>query len=95
MVAQGGGGGGAVAETVRFELTNGSPRRQFSRLLPSTARPRLPEGRILPERECARARARGAQACGGTRRLTATSSATPPRLISSQVEGSGIAEICA
>src|ERR1035438_8481185 len=31
-----------LAETVRFELTKGFPPRQFSRLLPSTARPRLP-----------------------------------------------------
>ena len=30
-----------MAETVRFELTKGFPPRQFSRLLPSTARPRL------------------------------------------------------
>ena len=30
-----------MAEAVRFELTNGSHRRQFSRLLPSTTRPRF------------------------------------------------------
>ena len=30
-----------LAEAVRFELTNGSHRRQFSRLLPSTTRPRF------------------------------------------------------
>ena len=30
-----------LAEAVRFELTNGFPRRQFSRLLPSTTRPRF------------------------------------------------------
>ena len=30
-----------LAEAVRFELTNGSLRRQFSRLVPSTARPHL------------------------------------------------------
>jgi hypothetical protein len=30
-----------LAEAVRFELTNGLPRRQFSRLVPSTARPRF------------------------------------------------------
>jgi hypothetical protein len=30
-----------MAEAVRFELTNGFPRRQFSRLLPSTTRPRF------------------------------------------------------
>jgi hypothetical protein len=38
-----------MAEAVRFELTNGSPRRQFSRLVPSTARPRFLEGSgIMP-----------------------------------------------
>ena len=36
-----------MAEAVRFELTNGSPRRQFSRLLPSTARPRFLSGSII------------------------------------------------
>jgi hypothetical protein len=34
-----------LAEAVRFELTNESPRRQFSRLVPSTARPRFLSGR--------------------------------------------------
>ena len=38
-----------LAEAVRFELTNRSPRRQFSRLVPSTARPRFLEGSgIMP-----------------------------------------------
>ena len=31
-----------LAEAVRFELTNSVTRRQFSRLVPSTARPRFP-----------------------------------------------------
>ena len=35
---------GAVAEAVRFELTKGSRPRQFSRLVPSTARPRFLSG---------------------------------------------------
>lgn len=30
-----------LAEAVRFELTNGLPRRRFSRPVPSTARPRF------------------------------------------------------
>src|SRR5207253_1809180 len=36
-----------LAEAVRFELTNGFPRRQFSRLLPSTTRPRFLGNRII------------------------------------------------
>ena len=35
---------GEVAEAVRFELTKGSHPRQFSRLVPSTARPRFLSG---------------------------------------------------
>jgi hypothetical protein len=38
---------------VRFELTNGSHRRQFSRLLPSTTRPRFLIRRIIPNLSCA------------------------------------------
>ena len=38
-----------MAEAVRFELTNGSHRRQFSRLVPSTARPRFLSCRIIPK----------------------------------------------
>src|SRR5215472_9277444 len=58
-----------LAETVRFELTEGSPPRQFSRLLPSTARPRL---RIAPI--FARAGPRGRphtreRRCGSERRV--------------------------
>jgi hypothetical protein len=42
-----------LAEAVRFELTNGSHRRQFSRLLPSTTRPRfLLHGIIHNQRLC-------------------------------------------
>jgi hypothetical protein len=37
-----------LAEAVRFELTNGSHRRQFSRLLPSTTRPRFLLHGIIP-----------------------------------------------
>ena len=36
-----------MAEAVRFELTNGFPRRQFSRLLPSTTRPRFLKSGII------------------------------------------------
>ncbi len=38
-----------LAEAVRFELTNGSHRRQFSRLVPSTARPRFLSSVIIPK----------------------------------------------
>ncbi len=36
-----------LAEAVRFELTNRFPRRQFSRLVPSTARPRFLQTSII------------------------------------------------
>ncbi len=36
-----------LAEAVRFELTNSLTRRQFSRLLPSTTRPRFLSGGII------------------------------------------------
>ena len=39
-----------LAEAVRFELTNGSHRRQFSRLLPSTTRPRFQKSVIIHKR---------------------------------------------
>jgi hypothetical protein len=43
-----------MAEAVRFELTNGSHRRQFSRLVPSTARPRFLQTRIIHKSSCLR-----------------------------------------
>jgi hypothetical protein len=43
-----------LAEAVRFELTNGSHRRQFSRLVPSTARPRFLQTRIIHKSSCRR-----------------------------------------
>ena len=41
-----------LAEAVRFELTNGFPRRQFSRLLPSTTRPRFLSANIIHASLC-------------------------------------------
>ena len=58
-----------LAEAVRFELTNGFPRRQFSRLLPSTTRPRFLRNRHYTQIIACRAVKRTSQTDAPQRRI--------------------------